>query len=157
MSVLRSGRLASLILAIGLGLTGCGPIAWTRVTINRPLKPTDVAFIVPGRTKWDEVTKTLGAPNDLVKAPGGGVVADYYYSDSKRFGVNLGWPLGFFPPASYAPHNMDFVNSGTGMDTFQVAFDAGGTVQYDGFSSTAPAARFKASPFEGSPVGNSIP
>jgi len=147
---LLSGWPVSLILALGLGLTGCGPIAWTRVTINRPIKPRDVAFIVPGRTKWDEVMQNLGAPNELVKAPDDGVVAHYYYWDSKRFGFDLGWPLGFFlpPGASEAPHEMDFGNSGIGMDTFEVAFDGSGIVQYDGFSHANAAARFKGLPFE---------
>jgi hypothetical protein len=150
MWVLRFGRLVTLIMALNLGMISCGPIAWTRITINRPMKPKDVAFIVPGRTKWDEVIKNLGAPNELVKAPDDGVVAGYYYCDSKHFGLDLGWPLGFFlpPGASEAPHEMDFGNSGIGIDTFEVAFDANGIVQYDGFSRANGAARFKGVPFE---------
>jgi hypothetical protein len=145
---LQPGWTSGLVLALGLWIAGCTPIAWTRVTRQCPEEPNDVAFIVAGKTKWGEVIKKLGAPNDLVKEPEGAVVANYYYYDGRHFGVDFGWPLGFFGPAAYAPHNMDFENSGIGADTFQVSFDANGTVQYEGFSHTASVARFKPSPFK---------
>lgn len=133
-------------LAVTLATAGCGPVAWSRVTINRPLHTQDVAFITPGETKWDDVIARLGVPSDLVGRPDG-VVANYYYYDGRDFDVNFGWPLNFIPPASYVPHSLDFGGTGVRVDTFQVAFDANGTVQYDGFSHSAAASRFKMWPF----------
>lgn len=45
-------RIAGALAASGLSLVGCGPIGWTRVTINRPHHAQDVAFIVPHQTTW---------------------------------------------------------------------------------------------------------
>ncbi len=133
---------------MGLSAAGCAPIGWTRVTLNHPLRPEDVAFITPGKTKWDEVMNRLGAPNQLSGTPTG-VVANYYYYDGKYFGVDFGWPLNFVGPLSFAPHSMVLRNGGIGADTFQVAFDANGAVQYDGFSHASAASQFKSWPFEG--------
>lgn len=141
------GRLARLVAA--LALTGCGPISWTRVTLNRPLQPKDVAFIKPGETNLNEVIERLGAPNELSAAPDG-MVANYYYYDSRRFDVDFGWPAGFFLPAgaSAAPHQMEFTNAGIRANTFEVAFDSGGVVEHDGFSHNASVLQLKGSPFQ---------
>jgi hypothetical protein len=141
------GRVARLLAA--LALTGCGPISWTRVTLNRPLQPKDVAFIKPGHTNLNEVIERLGAPNELSATPDG-MVANYYYYDSRRFDVDFGWPAGFFLPAgaSAAPHQMEFTNSGIRANTFEVAFDSSGVVEHDGFSHSASVLRLKGSPFE---------
>lgn len=140
---------AALVLAIGLAVCGCSPISWTRVTLNQPLKPDDVSFIRPGVTKWDEVIGKLGAPTELSGTPDG-MRATYDYYDSRRFNVDFGEAAGFFlpPGASEAPHQLDFGNEGIGGDTFQVTFDSGGTVEYDGFSRNAAASQFKTSPFQ---------
>jgi len=150
MLALRCAGVAGLILALCVALAGCSLISWTRVTLNRPLQADDVAFIRPGQTKWDEVIERLGAPNEL-KGTSSGTIADYYYYDGKRFDVDFGWPLGFFlpPGASAAPHQMSLGTQGIGADTFQVTFDTSGTVQYDGFSHTTAASRFKGLPFQG--------
>jgi hypothetical protein len=146
---LRYSRAAKLIVAMGLALAGCTPISWTRVTLNRPLRAEDVAFITPRETKWNEVVEKLGAPNELKGTPSG-MLATYYYYDGKRFDVDFGWIAGFFlpPGVSMAPHEIDFNTEGVGENTFQVSFDTAGTVQYDGFSNSAAASRFKGSPFE---------
>ncbi len=143
----RLGWMRKLALTVVLPVAGCGgPVTWTRVTVNRPLDAQDVAFIAPGETKWDDVVKRLGVPNNLVGEPDG-VVADYYFYDGKRFDVDFGWPLNFVPPASYAPHSFDLGGSGIGVDTFQVGFDAKGTVRHAGFSHAVRASKFILWPF----------
>jgi len=132
-----------------LSAAGCTPISWTRVTINRPLHPADVAFIKPGNTNWSTVMARLGAPNDLIPSADG-IVANYYYYDGKHFGVDFGYPLNFVGPLSYAPHSMVLRNLGVGSDEFQVAFDTHGVVQYAAFSSGSAAAKYKLWPFHGS-------
>ncbi len=140
--------LASAIVAAGLltSVSGCGPVGWTRVTLNRKLTPQNVAFIHPGTTKWRAVIKELGAPSEL-QGTDGGIVASYFYYDDRNFGVDFGWPLNFFPPASYAPHSMELRNAGVIVDTFQVAFDKRGVVQYDAFSHRTRHFGFRFWPF----------
>ena len=58
------------IVAAGLAVAACGPVGWTRVTVNHPLNAGEVKFIVPGETKWDEVISRLGAPGELAGARG---------------------------------------------------------------------------------------
>jgi hypothetical protein len=135
-----------------LALTGCGPINWTRVTLNHPLEAKDVAFIKPGETRLDDVVRQLDAPNDLEETPNG-MIADYYYSDSRRFDVDFGWAAGFFMPpgTSMAPHELEFTNIGVGADSFEVAFDKGGVVQFEGFSHTTSLPGLDISPFNQAP------
>jgi hypothetical protein len=135
------------VVAAGLGLAGCGPIGWVRVTLNHPLDPNAVAFIVPGKTNWDEVTSRLGAP-DRLAAVGDGTVADYLYSDGKSFQVNFGWPLGFVAAASYAPHDLTLGGQGIGVHSYQVAFDERGVVRYADFRREEPASQYRLWPFE---------
>jgi hypothetical protein len=144
------GRTATLLLA--LALIGCGPINWTRVTLNHPFQAKDVAFINPGETKLDDIVRRLGAPNDLQETPNG-MIADYYYYDSMRFDVDFGWPAGFFlpPGASMAPHQFEFTNAGVAADSFEVAFDKSGVVQYKGFSHTTSVPGLNSSPFSQAP------
>jgi hypothetical protein len=139
---------ASVILATVSSVAGCGPIGWVRVTLNHSLDPHEVAFIVPGRTEWTEVTNRLGAPNRLA-ANGNGLVADYFYSDGRSFTVNPGWPLGFVGPVSYAPHSLTLASQGIGNHTFQVAVDSRGIVQYADFRRGETAAHYRLWPFEG--------
>src|SRR5215472_10804677 len=135
-------------LLLVLALIGCGPINWTRVTLNHPLQAKYVAFIKPGETKLDDIVGRLGAPNDLEETPDG-MIADYYYDDSKRFDVDFGWVAGFFlpPGASMAPHELEFTNTGVAADSFEVAFDKSGVVQYKGFSHTTSVPGLDSSPF----------
>jgi hypothetical protein len=131
----------------GVGLGGCGgPIGWVRVTVNHPLQPQDVAFIVPRHTRWDEVTRRLGAPDQIVRTADG-VAMDYRSSDGKSFRVNFGWPLGFVAPVSYAPHDFTLSGQGIGSHTFEVAFDAQDVVVYAAFVPGAPASKYRLWPF----------
>jgi hypothetical protein len=142
----RSLRAATAFLALGLGAAGCGPIGWRRVTLNHPLDAREGAFIVSGKTTWDEVTARLGAPNRLV-AVKDGMIADYVYSDGKSFSVDFGWPLGFIGPVPYAPHSFTLGGQGIGKHTFQVAFDAGGVVEYADFRRGQAASEYRVWPF----------
>jgi hypothetical protein len=146
MSGLR--RRFALAALAALCLAGCDPISWTRVTLNQPLAARDVAFIVPGRTRLDEVVARLGAPDQLVPAQDGFAV-NYLYRDAKYFRVNFGWPLGFVSPTAYLPHDLVLENSASGADRFQVAVDSRSVVRYVGFFRGAAAAQYKAWPFEG--------
>ncbi len=135
------------ILVLAFNSAACGPVGWTRLTVNRPLKPQDVAFITPGRTTWNEVIEKLGVPNQLLGIPDG-MVANYYYFDGKDFSVDLGWPLNFVGPLSFAPHSMTLRNAALGMDKFEVAFDSKGVVTYAAFSHRLGVSQYKAWPFE---------
>ena len=94
---------------VAVALAGCGPINWTRVTLNHPFEAKDVVFIQPRETRLNDVVSRLGAPNELQETPNG-MIAEYDYYDSRRFDVDFGWPAGFFlpPGASMAPHQMEF-------------------------------------------------
>lgn len=140
-------RTAGLMLAVMLSAAGCGPFGWTRLTVNHPLSEQDVAFIRPGETKLEEVTKRLGAPT-MLEQTAVGMVASYYYYDGRYFGIDLTYPLNFFGPVSLTPHGVNLRNMGVGMDMFQVAYDARGVVQYDAFAHRSDISRYKAWPFE---------
>lgn len=135
------------LVAAAPSLAGCDPISWTRVTLNHPLSAGEVAFIVPGTTRLEDVVARLGAPDQLIGTHRG-MVMNYFYEDARYFRVNLGWPLGFISPISYAPHDLVFANSASGADTFQVAFDAEGAVRYAGFFRGAASARYRVVPFD---------
>jgi len=139
---------AGAIVAAGLTLAACGPVGWTRVTVNRPLNAGEVKFIVPGETKWDEVMSRLGAPDELAGTRAG-TVADYYYSDSRSFRINFTWPLSFFLPTAHLPHSLVLGGQGIGTNDFQVAFDTTGVVQYAAFRRGEAASRYRLWPFEG--------
>jgi len=137
------------VLLAALGAAGCDPISWTRLTLNQPIKAEDVAFIVPGQTKLEDVIARLGAPDQLIGARDG-IVVNYLYEDEKYFRVNFGWPLGFVSGVSHVPHDFVLANSALGADTFQVAFDTRGTVRYSGFFHGTAGTHFKMSPFDSS-------
>lgn len=124
-----------------------GPIGWIRVTTNHPLDTQAVAFIVPGRTTWGDVTSRLGAPNWLA-GTGDGFVADYFYSDSRSFNLNLGWPLRFVAAVSVAPHDLALGGQAIGIHTFQVAVDSREVVQYAAFQRGQAASQYRLWPFD---------
>src|SRR5690348_13249956 len=113
-------RCSALAALAALCLAGCDPISWTRVTLNQPLAVTDVAFIVPGHTRLDEVVARLGAPDQLVAA-GDGFAVNYLYGDSKDFAVNFGWPFAFVSPPSYLRPDFVLGNTVGGGGGFQFA------------------------------------
>src|SRR5262249_16027523 len=133
-------------------VAGCGPINWTRVTLNHPFQAKDVAFIEPGKTQLNDVVNLLGAPNELRETPDG-MIAEYDYYDSRRFDVDFGWPAGFFLPhgVSMAPHQVEFTNAGAAANTFEVAFDGKGVVQYSCFSHSGSVPGLNSSPFGQTP------
>jgi hypothetical protein len=143
----RWPRLTGTILAIGLNVAGWGPIGWVRVTVNHPLDAREVAFIVPGRTTWDDVTNRFGAPDRLVSGRDG-LIADYLYSDTRYFRIDPGWPLGFVGPVSYAPHSFALSVEGIGIQTFQVAFNSREVVKYAGFRRGEATSQYRLTPFE---------
>lgn len=57
-------RSASLALALTLPLAGC---FLSRSTANPPIPPEAVAQITPGESTADDVTRLLGAPNEVVQ------------------------------------------------------------------------------------------
>ncbi|MGD9727102.1 MAG: hypothetical protein AB7V39_12005, partial [Nitrospiraceae bacterium] len=87
---LRAFGLLACLLCLTLG--GCirGPIAWQRMSVNFPINPDDVGFIVKGRTTLAEVAERLGAPDELLDLQSG-AVATYHFSDGKYFRVDWGW------------------------------------------------------------------
>lgn len=126
-----------------ISVTGCGLMTWSRLSLNDPIKPDDVAFIVAGQTTFAQVVAQLGAPDQLTGVKDG-AVARYQFRDAKYFRINLGWPLRFF-----LPENPDFVlaNTGLGADIFQVTFDRGWVVQQHAFAKHQEAARYRLWPF----------
>lgn len=143
---MRSARGVCLIvglLAIHLGLVGC-PIVWQRVTINDPIKPENVTFIMPGKTTFAEILERLGAPNEMSESHLG-PVARYRFLDEKYFRVNFGWALRFINP--FLSPDMSLGGGGIGTDEFQVVFDSNWIVQWYAFASASEAARFTYWPF----------
>jgi hypothetical protein len=141
----RHWPLARLMMLILLASAACTPIYWRRVTLNQPLHASDIAFITPGRTTWQDVTAHLGIPGDLTPAPDG-FVASYFYYDTADFNVDLGWPLGLIAPVSRLPHQMALGVTGIGTDMLQIAVDSAGHVRFAAFASGTEAAHFKVLP-----------
>jgi hypothetical protein len=125
-------------------LTGCGLITIARVTMNEPITQEDVAFIVPGETRLADVVQRLGAPDELMGAEEGAVIA-YHFRDLKYSRVNFGTLLRFWSPVQ-----PDLITSGTGLgtDVFQVAFNRDWIVQHHAFAKhVPPTSRFIPWPF----------
>jgi hypothetical protein len=132
-------------LAIDLVLSSCGaPIQWQRVTINEPIKPEELAFIIPGRTTFPEILEKLGTP-DEISGSKRGPVAHYRYLDQKSFRVDLAWPLRFFIPLFAIPvvsPEMSLRDASLGTDVFMVFLDSNWIVQEHAFARQAQSARF---------------
>ena len=90
-----------------------------RVTLNTPLTPNDVAFIVPGTTTLSDVVVKLGTPDSLTETASG-VVATYRFLDVKYSLVNFGY-LAYY----WTPVNVDLILSRTGfwIDALEVQCD----------------------------------
>lgn len=130
------------LLAIDLVLSSCGtPIQWQRLTINEPIKPEEVAFIIPGRTTFPEILEKLGAPDDISGSKRGPVV-HYRYLDQKSFRVDFAWPLRFLIPLFAIPvisPEMSFRDGSIGTDFFMVFLDSNWIVQGHAFGRHSPA------------------
>lgn len=141
---LRAFGLLACLLCSTLG--GCirGPIAWQRMSVNFPINPDDVGFIVKGRTTLAEVAERLGAPDELLDLQSG-AVATYHFSDGKYFRVDWGWGLRFIVPF-YSPEIVQS-GGGVGMDAFQVKCDDKWVVQHYAFAFHANSSKFRFWPF----------
>jgi hypothetical protein len=140
------------VLGFGLLLAGCGgPLVWHRLSINETISPASVQFIVPGRTRVDEVVRQLGSPDDITEA-GIGPVFRYRFTDAKRFRITPTWPLPFiFPVLQLVPGDLYTINmsaGGAGGNEFHIIFDADWTARGYAFAHHAEASTFFALPFD---------
>lgn len=77
-------------------LSGCD---FRRVVVNDPLVVDSLDELVPGKSTIQDVTKKLGAPDEIEEGAGG-MVFRYRYGDSKTMRVNFGWILRVFFPVA---------------------------------------------------------
>lgn len=124
-------------------MAGCGLASFVRVTINDPIKPEHVAFIVPGTTTLPDVVGKLGAPDELIGLARG-AAAVYHFRDAKYARLNFGWPLRFWLPVH---PDMILAGGGIGTDTFQVVFDDRWVARAHAFAHHSGASRFSPWPF----------
>jgi hypothetical protein len=117
--------LLSLLLAGALS-SGCNVM---RITLNTPLTPEDVAFIVPGQTTLPEVVNRLGSPDSL-NDTSTGIISIYRFLDMKYARVNFGWLARFWSPVD---PDLIFSRTGFGTDAFQVFYDSKGIVVQHSF------------------------
>jgi|GEM_PF-377787 hypothetical protein len=129
------------VFALSLVLFGCTPIGWVRVSVNEPLTPDKVDFIVPGKTRWEDVIRRLGAPDEIDEVQRK-IIADYFFYDGRDFWVDLGQPLNYFVQTQNIPHNFTLGGREIGVNTFEVAFDSSKIVQYACFVRGKEAARY---------------
>ncbi len=110
-----------LFVLMGALSSGCNV---ARFTLNTPLTPDDVAFIVPGKTTLPEVVDRLGSP-DSINNSNTGIVSIYRFLDMKYARVNFGW---LARPWSPVDPDLIFSRTGFGTDAFQVFYDSNGVV-----------------------------
>ena len=124
--VCQSRRFWTILLILCLTFTGCN---FVRISLNTPLTPEDVTFIVPGQTTLTDVVAKLGSPDSLTDSTTG-MVATYRFLDMKYSRVNFGWLL-----KPWSPIDPDLIMSRTGFgtDAFQVLCDANGIVTQHSF------------------------
>ena len=118
--------LAALLLGLGASSGGCSVV---RITLNTPLSPQDVAFIVPGETTLADVVQRLGAPDNLADSSTG-FVATYRFLDLKYSRLNFGWLVKFWSPVD---PDLIISRTGFGTDALQVLYDANGIVTQHSF------------------------
>ena len=128
-----------------LVLSGCGLISFTRLSVNDPIKPEDVAFITLGKTTLAEVIAKLGTPDEVIGLDDAGAVVSYHFLDARYARINYGWPLQFVSPAS-----VDMVLAGGGLatDVFQIAFDSRWVVRQQAFAKHIQASQYRLWPFK---------
>jgi hypothetical protein len=115
-----------LLVLIGTLFSACNVV---RITLNNPLTPDDVAFIVPGQTTLPEVVDRLGSPDSLNNSETG-IVSIYRFLDLKYARVNFGW---LAKPWSPVDPDLIFSRTGFGTDAFQVFYDFNGVVVQHSF------------------------
>ena len=102
-------------------LSACNVV---RITLNTPLTPDDVAFIIPGQTTLPEVMDRLGSPDSLNNSHSG-MVTIYRFLDMRYARVNFGW---LARPWSPVDADLIFSRTGFGTDAFEVFYDSNGVV-----------------------------
>jgi len=111
---------------ISLLFTGCNVV---RVTLNTPLTPNDVAFIVPGQTTLLEVVERLGSP-DSINNSNTGIVSMHRFLDMRYSRINFGW---LAKPWSPVDPDLVFSRTGFGTDAFEIFYDSNGVVVQHSF------------------------
>ena len=112
---------------IGLLCAGC---TVRRVVFNEVVTLEQVNFIRVGETTIRDLSDHIGAPDEVTDSEFG-VVALYYWSDTKSSGLDLGALARLFLP--YAP-TMTLTKTGITPEQLQVVFDPQWTVRAFGFS-----------------------
>jgi len=123
-----NGRLAIIVIFVLIGAL-CSACNVVRITLNTPLTPDDVAFIVPGQTTLLEVVDRLGSP-DSINNSETGIVSVHRFLDMKYARVNFGW---LARPWSPVDPDLIFSRTGFGTDAFQVFYDSNGIVVQHSF------------------------
>ena len=100
------------------------------MVFNEILTPEQVNFIRIGQTTIRELADHIGAPDEVTESEFG-VVALYYWSDTKSAALDFGAIGRLFLP--YAP-TMTLNRTGITPEQFQVVFDPQWAVRAYGFS-----------------------
>jgi hypothetical protein len=108
----------------------CAGCTVRRVVYNEVVTLEQVNFIRVGETTIRELADHIGAPDEVTESEFG-VVALYYWSDTKSSGLDFGALARLFLP--YAP-TMTLNKTGITPEQFQVVFDPQWTVRAFGFS-----------------------
>jgi hypothetical protein len=108
----------------------CAGCTVRRVVYNEVVTLEQVNFIRVGETTIRELADHIGAPDEVSESEFG-VVALYYWSDTKSSGLDFGALARLFLP--YAP-TMTLNKTGITPEQFQVVFDPQWTVRAFGFS-----------------------
>ena len=108
----------------------CAGCSVRRATLNDVLTPEQVSFIRVGQTTIRELADHIGAPDEVTESDFG-VVALYYWSDTKSAGLDFGAIGRLFLP--YSP-TIRLNKIGVTPEQLQVVFDPQWTVRAYGFS-----------------------
>lgn len=123
-------------LIILVGLAGC---SFSRVVVNDPIAPADIAFIVRDQTTRAEVVSRLGAPHEITAIVDRDIFR-YRYLVQKTYRINFGQLTRGFVPVTIS-------RGRTGLDVFEVQFDAEGIIREFAFKLRAASPRFNPWPF----------
>ncbi len=108
----------------------CAGCSVRRATLNDVLTQEQVSFIRVGQTTIRELADHIGAPDEVTESDFG-VVALYYWSDTKSAGLDFGAIGRLFLP--YSP-TIRLNKIGITPEQLQVVFDPQWTVRAYGFS-----------------------
>jgi hypothetical protein len=129
-----------LLMLISVVFSGC---TVARITLNTPLTPEDVTFIVPGQTTLLEVVDRLGSP-DSINNSTSGIVSIYRFLDMKYARINFGY---LARPWSPVDPDLIFSRTGFGTDALQVFYDHNGVVVQHSFLRHVTERTFHPYPF----------